>query len=173
MGRDLHWYAIPTGLNHSDDGGLKICLSLEGYQVVTRVVSERMPQDEYEEYDVEKCCAKCLLFTGQFRENPLVIGSAHVGHSYSNPLWWSRWCIYNIICKTKTEFALHFPATPLLYEITLEDLKLTEGILEDLGLPTQESENDIAALDESIYVLQFIRSSLGIPNTRVLYKSEE
>ena len=177
MGRDLFWYTIPDTLEHTRDEEI-VCLSLEsnGYDVVSRDICESFPQDEFGDYEVEKCCAKCLLFLGDLRLSPLVTAFTHVGYSYSNPLWTSKWNIYNILSKSKTEFTQQFKANPLLFEITLDDLVNTETKLKAMGEPSGPGEAgryDTEAYEESMRVLAFIRSSLDQAGVRVLYKGEE
>lgn len=176
MGRDLWWYTLAAKLEHKG-GAEKVCLSLESncYDVVTREICERFPQDDYGDFEIEKCCPKCLLFLGEFRESSLVPTTFHVGYSYSNPLWNSKWNVYHIMSKSKTDITLQFPSTPLLFEVTMDDFLSTEAKLQEMGTPCGEgieAQYDLEAYEESMSVLAFIRSSLSQEGLRVLYKSE-
>lgn len=198
MGRDLSWYVLPRNINH--DFTKPLCFNLE-YEPeegeindmifrkfnpdidmsMTLTFDERMAlkdKVQFTSYDYlydddknHKWCPKCKMFASGLHGSSLIIAEEHVGHSYSNPIWMSRWNVRGLYMgSSDTDFVHRFSSSRMYREINARELEATELRLQALGTPVRTSDKE--ALEETNNILTFIKNYINNEMYIVIMKYE-
>lgn len=180
MGRDLHWYVIHKKIDHEIDKPL--CFNWE-FQPDEDEINDEIynkvnpcPEEDkkinFKEYYKKKCnlildykydkntekfCNKCRMYAcGGFYDSPFVVANKHIGHSYSNPIWSSRWNVKDLYMgNNNTDFVRRFSDDKLYREIFKYDIDQAYDSIEELGDPLRTSDKE--AKEETMHILDFLK----------------
>lgn len=161
MGRDLHWYVIPKHIRH--EPSKLLCFNWEfqpdQYEIINDIETKTGKNMFDYIYSSEYCkewCPKCHMFACGLYDSPLVVAHHHIGHSYSNPIWSSRWNIHRLVLgDSDTPFAQLFRDDMMYREITPANLACTKRLITYInGEPLRTS--DIEAYNEAKEVIDFL-----------------
>lgn len=120
----------------------------------------------------KKLCPKCMIYKNGFFHNKFVIDQMDVSHSYSNPIWWSEWCVYDLhFGSNNTNFIRRFSKKHLYYEVSEKDINYGFKKIDELGIPIHHS--DIEAKNETMRVLNFLKKYSNRDDVYIIYQSED
>lgn len=101
-------------------------------------------------------CPVCYLYASGIYGSSLIIAEESVNHSYSNPIWNSRWNIKDQwIGSSNTSFVRKFRDDSMYREVTAHDIEIALERLDELGTPLRQSDKE--ACEETTRVLQFLK----------------
>lgn len=102
-------------------------------------------------------CPKCKIFTQGFYKSHYAIDMRSVSHSYSNPIWESKFNIQNIYLGCfHTDFVKLFRDDKCYRETCKEDIERSYRYIHQYGEP--EDEVDKEAYEETLEILDFFKS---------------
>lgn len=172
MGRDLSWYVLPCCISHDKT---KMCIDLE-FEPSREELEEFSDQNSeidvypYKKEELEKWCPKCFLYVHGVYKCAILKDSISIRHSYSNPIWKSKWNIRNFYMgDSKTDFCKRFDSDRLYREITEMHLKYTKIDFQDLGEPIRTSDKE--AYEETMKIIKFIENNLHQDNI-IIFQNE-
>ncbi len=146
MGRDLHWYVVPRIIEHDDTKPL--CYSWESQP-------DEYEFTEYVNTSTSKWCPKCHIFAFGFYDSPLLVAKHHIRHTYSNPIWYSRWNIhYLMMGSSMTPYMRLFDPNLLYREITPHEVEVGKRYLQSLGDPVRMIDRE--AYEETNEIMTFL-----------------
>lgn len=146
MGRDVHWYVIPRTIDH--DKAKPLCYNFE-------CQPEEHECTEYVDATTDKWCPKCYMFVFGFYDAPGLVDTHHIAHSYSNPIWHSKWNIHSLMMGSgMTPYMKLFDPENLYREITQYDIFIAKRYLESLGEPIRSIDKE--AYEETQEVMEFL-----------------
>lgn len=120
--------------------------------VVLKVVHDYVWSDDHK----DEWCPKCDMFAKGLYESPLIVSDMHIGHSYSNQYWWSKWNIKDLYMgSSQTPFVNLFRNENTYREIEHEEVERAIEQMNELGTPLRTS--DIEACDETMEVLEWLK----------------
>ena len=101
-------------------------------------------------------CPVCFLYATGIYGSSLIIAEDSVNHSYSNPIWDSRWNIKDQwIGSSNSSFVRKFRDDSMYREVTSYDVERALEILDELGTPLRHSDKE--ACEETTRILQFMK----------------
>jgi hypothetical protein len=116
-------------------------------------------------------CPKCKLFAQGFYKSEYVVDSYTVSHSYSNPIWYSKFNIKDLcIGKSNTEFVNLFEDHHFYREIDKYEIKMARRHIESLGEPLRYKDQD--AHLETMEVLAFLDKWVDNPDVRLIIRDD-
>jgi hypothetical protein len=116
-------------------------------------------------------CPKCMMFARGFFENPIVVHSYDIHHSYSNPCWGSDWNIKGLyIGSSSGDFARLFRNDCMYREIDNNDVKRAKEWINQLGEPRRTSDKE--SHEETMDVLSFLEKWTTDGQYRVIMDDE-
>lgn len=131
--------------------------------------------NSYVKEDILKWCPKCCMYArGLYISNlydcSIVKTSINIGHSYSNPIWNSKWNIKDLyIGDSMTDFCKRFESKWMYREITADEFKKTKDYIAYLGEPIRTSDKD--AYNETLDIFDFIEKNLD-PDNIIIFEDE-
>jgi len=125
---------------------------------------------DYDSEHKESWCPKCRTFARGLYDSPLVLAKEHVNHSYSNPIWPSRWNLKDLYLGSESEYTRLFTDDKYYREIDSYDVEKALEVIGDLGKPFRKS--DIEAYNETMDVLDFCKKWAQNENVRVIMEDE-
>lgn len=139
----------------------------EEVTIVSDIVYEYLWSGTYD----KDWCPKCQMFAKGLFQSSLLIADAHVGHSYSNPYWMSKWSIKDLYMGSSgTPFVNLFRSDSNYREIDSDDVESALETIESLGKPLRKS--DIDACEETMEVLAFLKKWTADENVIVIMDDE-
>lgn len=116
-------------------------------------------------------CPKCHLFAAGIYFSSLIIDSFHIGHSYSNPYWWSKWNIQEFyLGDSDGDFVSLFKSDALYRQITYDAVQRAKERIKELGEPKRQSDKD--AFEEAMELMEFLEKWTSNDDVIVVMKDE-
>lgn len=188
MGRSIDFYIVPKHISH--DTSKKLCFSWEfqddEHEMETDICWKLMPNTILDKatrctlllnnlygYDIDTShwCPKCLMFANGLHSSPVLLASESCSHSYSNPIWNSKWNIKDLwLGSSNTSFVNLFRDEHLYREIFLDDVLDAFKTIEALGQPLRKSDKN--ACDETLRLLRFLREWTEKDDVHVILEDE-
>lgn len=173
MGRSLGFYALDTSIAHDET---KKCKKWE-YQRTLDEMNLEVTDENDLPYTWDKginlnWCPRCLMFTHNGLSGyPGIKDTLRFHHSYSNPIWYSKWNFYRILYGNgDTDFCNRFDSAEKYSEIDTSDIEYLKTTINEKG--NVHRPIDIEALDECKQIISFCEKWLGVPGMSVIYASE-
>jgi len=193
MGRDLSWFVVKLPNEH--DKTKPICLDLEcepekndidfKYRLYQIIRGEKEINDfdmkQYKEVsqlwytykykNKDQWCPKCHFYNCSLYDSDSIIDRFHIQHSYSNPIWQSKWNIRDFhLGSHNTDLIRRFSSEHLYREILHEDITGAYKKIERLGEPIRRS--DVEAKEECINILAFLKKYVNRDDVNVIMQDE-
>lgn len=124
----------------------------------------------YDSEHKEDWCRKCNTFARGLYGSSIVLSHHQVNHSYSSPIWQSRYSVKDLYMGSETEYTRLFRDEKYYREIDIYDVEKALRVIADLGKPFRKS--DIEAYNETMDVLDFCKKWTQDENVRVIMEDE-
>ena len=125
---------------------------------------------DYDSEHNKDWCPKCKTFARGLYGSPIVLAHHHVNHSYSNPVWQSRWNLKDMYLGSESEYTRLFRDEKYYREIDSYDVEKALETIADLGKPFRKS--DIETYNETMDVLDFCKKWTQDETVRVIMEDE-
>lgn len=188
MGRSLNFYIVPKNIPH--DTSKQLCFSWDfqndEHEIETDICWKLMPNvilDKATRYtlllenvygydiDTSHWCPKCLMFANGLHSSSVLMASESCSHSYSNPIWNSKWNIKDLwLGSSNSPFVNLFLDEYLYREIDGNDVRIAFDTIKDLGEPLRMSDKE--ACEETLRVLNFLQKWTSNENVHVILEDE-
>jgi hypothetical protein len=100
-------------------------------------------------------CPKCHMFVCGIYSSELIIKSKDIRHSYSNPIWSSKWNIKSLyLGSSDTNFTNLFSSDNMYRQIEYSDVQYALRTINELGEPLRNSDKE--AHEETMEILSFL-----------------
>lgn len=166
MGRTIEFHIVRRDVDH--DKGKPLCFGWE-FQDDESVMDRKINREEYL-FESPDWCPRCRMFYYGFYDGECTIDSLGISHSYSNPVWSSDYCIYNMGPGDDSAFTKLFRSDMMIREITRVDIICIKKELEVLGEPFRTSDKE--AKEETLRVMDFIEHWLSRKDIYIIYQRE-
>ena len=188
MGRSLNFYIVPKNIPHDttkqlcfswefqDDEDVvdnAICHKLMQDNILDTATKNKLLHDNLYRYDIDigHWCPKCFMFANGLYSSPVLLASESCSHSYSNPIWNSKWNIKDLwLGSCNSPFVNLFRDDYLYREICSEDIRIAFETIAELGEPLRMSDKE--ACEETLRVLNFLREWTSNENVYVILEDE-
>lgn len=188
MGRSLNFYVVPKNIPH--DTSKQLCFSWEFqddereieddvcWKLMPNVILDKatrytlLLQNLYG-YDIDTShwCPKCLMFAIGLHASPVLLASECCSHSYSSPVWGSKWNIKDLwLGSSNSPFVNLFRDECLYREISRDDVRNAFSTIKDLGEPLRKSDKDVC--EETLRILNFLQEWTDKDDVHVILEDE-
>lgn len=196
MGRSINFYVLPRNVEHDtskefcfnwefqpdeEDVEDEICKQVLGVDEVSyridrhtrvNVLYNNLNSFDKEEEIKQKWCPKCFMYADGFYSSELIVATENVNHSYSNPIWNSKWNIKDLyIGSSDTLFINKFRNDKLYREVSEWDVERALENIADLGEPLRNSDKEACA--ETMDILRFLKSWVEKGNDYIVIVEDE
>lgn len=120
----------------------------------------------------ENMCPLCRLYTEGFYRSPLVVAKESVDHSYSNPLWLSKWCVQDLYMgNSNHDFVNRFDQQHMYRIVDKESLDNACMLFNYLGNACHRPI-DKEAKAETERILEFCKKWVAEPDVIIVFQDE-
>jgi hypothetical protein len=188
MGRSIDFYVIPKNIPHDTSKKLcflwefqddevemetDICLKLMPNVIPDKATRCKMLLENVYGYDIDTShwCPKCLMFAKDLHLSTVLLASECCSHSYSNPIWNSKWNIKNLWLGSSNTPVVNLFRNECLYrEICLDNVLDAFETIDALGEPLRTTDKN--ACEETLRILKFLQEWTANDDVHVILKDE-
>jgi hypothetical protein len=136
-------------------------------ELVEKVVYGYMHKDIHR----DAWCPKCHMFVCGIYSSELIIKSKDIHHSYSNPIWSSKWNIQSLyLGSSNTNFTNLFRSDNMYRQIESSDVQYARRTINELGEPFRSSDKE--AHEETMEILSFLDTWTQMDDVIVIMEDE-
>ena len=174
MRRSLHLYAVKRSTVH--DHAKKLCFDLEYEPESIELEAKFDSLEDIKKYLwLDNCkedwCARCCMFAIGLSTCVSNQDWVTFSHSYSNPIWNSKWHFYNMYPgSSHTDFVNRFDQQHLYAEISINDVEYVQRQIANYGIAHRSVDKE--ALQETAIFIDFCQKWLHEQDVLVIYESE-
>jgi hypothetical protein len=134
---------------------------------VEKVVYDYMHKDIHR----YEWCPTCHMFVCGIYSSELIIKSNDIHHSYSNPIWSSKWNIQSLyLGSSDTNFTNLFRTDNMYRQIESSDVQSARRTIHELGEPFRSSDKE--AYEETMEILNFLDTWTQMDDVIVIMEDE-